>query len=218
METMTLTAEPRTTSGTREAKLLRASGRVPAVIYGHNEPPESIAFVLRDVERALLHGARTLPVKMGKDTTQYLIKQVQYDHLGTTPIHLDLTRVNLDERVRVNVGVELRGTPKGVSDGGVLDQFIADIEVECLMTAIPGTLHPIVTELGLGEALLIKDLDLPEGVAALADPDDRVAAVREVATATETETEAEEEEEGGTGSAEPERIGRVRKDEEKGGS
>ena len=212
METKTLMAEPRTAVGTREAKALRACGRVPAVIYGHNEPPESVSFLLHDVEWALQHGARTLPVTTGKGTKHYLIKAVQYNHLGDTPIHVDLARVRMDERVKVNVGIELRGTAKGIADGGVLDQFLADIEVECLMTAIPGTLHPIVTELGLGDALLVKDLDLPDGVVALADPEDRVAVVREVAV----EADAEEGEEGAAGSAEPERIGRVRKDEEDG--
>jgi len=214
METMTLTAEPRSSSGTRDARRLRALGRVPAVIYGHGEPPESVSFLLHDVEWALQHGARTLPVTTGKKTKQYLIKEVQYDHLGATPIHVDLARVDLDERVEVSVGIELRGTPKGISEGGVLDQFIASIDVECLVTAIPDTLHPMVTELGLGDVLRVRDLVLPEGVVVLTDPDDRIATVRELVP----EVEAEAETEGEAGSAEPERIGRVRKDEEEGGS
>jgi len=215
MEITTLTAEPRPVSGTREAKRLRAIGRVPAVIYGHNEPPESISFLLHDVEWALQHGARTLPVTTGKGMKQYLIKEVQYDHLGATPIHLDLARVDLDERVQVQVGIELRGTPKGVAEGGTLDQYLASIEVECLVTAIPDTLHPMVTELGLGDVLLVKDLELPPGVVALTAPEDRIAAVREVMVEAEAEAEEEAPAEG---AGEPERIGRVRKEDEEGDS
>jgi large subunit ribosomal protein L25 len=183
---------------------------LPAIIYGHGEAPEAVSLPAHEVEVALAHGVRTVQLQLGGRKGQYLIKEVQYDHLGDEPIHLDLARVHLDERVTVRVGIELRGTPKGVSEGGILDQHLADIEVECLVTEIPETLHPIVTELALGESLLVKDLALPDGVIAQADPEERVATVRIVAAAPEPEEaeEAAEEE------AEPEIIGRAKKEEE----
>ncbi len=210
MEMITLKAEGRAASGTRVARALRTIGRVPAIMYGHGEPPESVSLVLRDVEVALAHGARTFQVELGGSSRQYLIKAVQYDHLGAKPIHLDLTRVSMDERVKVRVGIELRGVPKGVSEGGVLDQHMADLDIECLVIEIPDTIHPLVTELGLGESLLVKDLELPSGVVVLADPEERVAMVRalmEEAAPEEAEVTDEKEEE-------PERIGRIRKEEE----
>lgn len=209
METLTLKAESRTALGTRAARLLRAGGRLPAVIYGHGEPPETVSLARHDVEVALAHGARTLQVELAGNTRQYLIKDVQYDHLDHEPIHLDLTRVDVDERVTVRVGIELRGVPKGVSEGGVFDQHMADIEVECLVTEIPETLHPVVTGLGLGDSLLVKELEFSPGVAALADPEERVASVRALVEAAEPEPVEEAEEE----AEEPERIGRVRKEE-----
>ncbi len=215
MEETTLRGEMRTATGTRAAQALRATGKLPAVIYGHGEKPESITLEQHEVEVALAHGARTLEVQIGKKKKPYLIKEVQYDHLATTPIHLDLARVDLTELVRVRVGIELRGTPKGVADGGILDQVMADLEVECTVTAIPDTLHPLVTDLGLGDSLLVKDLELPEGVSALADPEDRVATVKVLAIhEEESETPDQEAEES---SEEPERIGRVRKDDEDAG-
>ena len=81
--------------------------------------------------------------------------------------------------------------------------------MECRVTDIPDTLHPIVTDLGLGETLLVKDLELPSGVETITDPNERVATVRELAALVEEETP---ESEGKT--EEPERIGRVRKEEE----
>lgn len=217
METTTLAGETRNSLGTRASRALRASGKLPAVIYGHGEAPESVALIFHDVEVALSHGARMLRVDIDGRSSQYLIKEVQYDYLNHTPIHLDLTRVDLDERVKVRVGIELRGVPKGVSDGGTLELHLADLEVECLAAQIPETLHPLVVDLGLGDSLMVKDLELPPGVTAMIDGEERVATVRAVLE-VEEEAEASEKDEGE--SAEPERIGRVRKDDdaEKGGS
>lgn len=179
------------------------------VIYGHNKPVETISLALEEVELALSQGARTLTVEVGGKTEQHLVKEVQYDYLGSSPIHLDLTRVALDERVQVRIGIELRGVPKGVSDGGSLDQHLSDLEVECLVTEIPETLHPFVTELGLEETLFVKDLELPPGVTVLTDPDERVATVRPLIAEAEEESKEEDGE-----AAQPEVIGRAPKEEE----
>ena len=212
METLVLKGERRDGVGTRLSRALRAAGRVPAIVYGHGEKPETLSLNLHEVMIGLAHGARTFEVEVGGSKNQFLIKEVQYDHMDSTPIHLDLTRVDMNERVTVSVGIELRGTPKGTADGGVLEQHHADIEVECLVSQIPETLHPLVTELALGESLLVKDLGLPSGVTTTLDADERIASVR--AQTAETEDESEEGEEGD--SNEPERIGRVRKDDEDG--
>ena len=209
MEIITLKGERRESRGTRRAKKLRETGKLPAIIYGHGEAPEQIALADHDVEVALAHGARILQVNVDGAVKPYLIKEVQYDHLASTPIHLDLARVDLNERVRVRIGIELRGIPKGISEGGILEQAIASVEVECLVTEIPDTLHPLVTELKLGDSLFVKDLQFPPGVNPLANPDDRVASVKllavEAAPAPAPEGEA--------APAEPERIGRIRKEE-----
>ncbi|UCE59552.1 MAG: 50S ribosomal protein L25 [Phycisphaerales bacterium] len=209
MESMAVKAEPRAETGTRASGKLRAAGRMPGIIYGHGEPPDSISLHAHDVEVALAHGVRVLEVDLRGASQQYLIKDVQYDHLDAAPIHIDLTRVDLDERVTVRIGIELKGVPKGVSEGGVLDQLMADIEVDCLVTEIPDTLHPVVTHLGVGESLLVQDLELPPGVTAHADADAGVAMVRALAVAEEPEMPEEVPEE----TEEPERIGRVRKEE-----
>jgi len=213
MEQMDFKATPRTSLGTKATRMLRKTGMLPVVIYGHGEAPESISLNQHDVEIALKDGARTLTVQSGSQSKQYLIKEVQYDYLDQTPIHMDLARVSLDERVTVNVSIELRGVPKGVADGGVLDQHLMEIELECLVTEIPEILHPLVTELNLGDSLLVKDLQLPANVTVLTDPNERVATVTTVAEEPE-ETEEATEGEDAEKSAEPERIGRVRKDDE----
>lgn len=209
MEIPALKAEKRTGVGTRHSRLVRKSGRLPAVVYGHGEAPESLSIDHHETMVALKHGARTLELEVGGQKKQFLIKEVQYDAFGALPIHLDLMRVDLNERVRVKVAIELKGTPKGVSDGGILDQVMDSLEVDCLVTQIPDTLHPIVSHLGLLESLLVKDLVLPPGVNPIASPEDRVATVRKLGEVS-TETPVAE---GAEAEAEPERIGRVRKDE-----
>ncbi len=210
MEMVTLKGTPRKKNGSRESRKMRQQGMIPAVMYGHGETPEHLALAFHDVEVALLHGARTLTVETNGKKQTCLIKEVQHDHLDVHPIHMDLARVSADERVRVRVGIELRGTPKGIAEGGVLDQSMADIEVECLVLEIPDVLHPNVAHLALGDSLRVKDLVLPKGVTAVSDPEDRVASVRALAAAPDAVAPAEGEE---AVTAEPERIGRIRKEE-----
>ncbi len=210
MDIPVLKAEPRQAAGTKIARRLRASGKLPLIIYGHGEPPECISLDQTEVESALAHGVRTLELDLNGAKKPYLIKEVQYDHLDRMPIHIDLARVDLNERVTVRVSIELRGIPRGVSEGGVLDQLMQHLDVDCLVTDIPRTLQPAVNELGVGDSLLVKDLDLPRGVKALTGGDDVVAMVR----ALVTEEESTESDEGAGEAAVPERIGRVRKDEQ----
>jgi large subunit ribosomal protein L25 len=209
METTTLTATPREGTGTKVARRERQAGRLPAIIYGHRETPEPVTLLAHDIDVQLAHGARVLNVDLNGRRGQYLIKEVQYDYRGTTPIHLDLMRVDLDEQVRVSVAIELRGTPKGLSDGGVLEQNLNELEVECLVTQIPETLRPLISHLGVNETLLVKDLELPEGVKALHDPEERVATIRVLAEEPEAEAEVTEEE-----AAQPEIIGRKKEEAE----
>ena len=219
METNQLKAERRTSVGSRVSRAARAAGRIPAIIYGHGAEPEAITLGAHDFEVAMRHGARTLEVDIAGKKESYLIKVIQYDHLASTPIHLDLVRVNLDEKVQVQVGIELKGTPVGAQDGGIVDQMMADLAVECLISAIPDTLHPSISHLKVGDSLLVKDIELPSDVVATSDPDDRVATVRLSAAAIEDEAPEEAvADEGEEKTDEPERIGRVRKEEEGGAS
>lgn len=214
MEIETLKADTRTDAGTHASRKLRKAGKIPTIIYGHGKAPQSVALTLHDVEVALGRGARTLHVDVAGSKEQFFIKAVQYDHLNATPIHMDLARVSKDERVKVRVGIELRGVAKGTTEGGILDLHMADIEIECGVMEIPDTFHPFVTDLDIGDSLYVRDLELPSGVVAITNADERIATVR----SPEKEVEAEEvDAEGEAEEAQPERIGRVRKDDEEEG-
>ncbi len=203
VEALTLKANRREEVGTRVARQERAQGRIPAIIYGHKEAPVAINLDYHDLALELQHHHRLVTVELDGKATQFLIKEVQFDHLGDRIVHVDLTRVNLDERVKVSVEIELRGTPAGAVDGGVVDQLESTIELECVVTNIPENIRVPVGSLQIGDILQAKDLDLPEGSTLVTEPETAIVALRLMVG--EPEPEAEEGEEAEE-AAEPEVI------------
>jgi len=208
MATATLEAELRQIGGTRAARRLRRDGKVPAIIYGHGETPEPIAVNAHELSLLIEHGAHLLELNVNGSPRQVLIKDVQFEHLGIRPVHVDFVRVSAHERVRVKVPVELKGTPAGTLEGGTLEHELVDLEIECLATEIPASIRVSVTDLGVGQSLHVRDLVLPENVTAVPPAETIVCAVRvkkeveEVAPAAPAEG----------GAAEPEIIGRKEKE------
>jgi large subunit ribosomal protein L25 len=203
--------DPGVPQGSRAARKLRKQGRIPAVIYGHKEATLAVTLSGEDLEKAIRHGTRVVDLKAGGKLEKALIREVQWDHLGKDVLHVDFTRVSADERIRVNVPVELRGIAPGVSGGtGVLDQPIHSLTIECLAISIPESIRVAVNELQLGMAIHVRDLVLPPGVKAMNDPDAIVVHV----TAKQVEPEPTPAAAPVEGAAEPEIIGRKVAEEE----
>jgi large subunit ribosomal protein L25 len=208
MQIAQLPAEKREAQGTRASRRLRKDGKLPAIIYGHGQTPENITIPVRELNMVLEHGAHLVELKVNGAAQQCLIKDVQYDHLGIVPVHADFARVDLNERVKVRVPLDFRGTPVGVNEGGLLDHDMVDIEIECLVTEIPDSLRVNVAELKLGQNLHVRELELPANVKAISPPEAIVASVR-AKTAEVVATAPTEE-----GPTQPEIIGRKEKVEE----
>src|SRR5215470_13239622 len=179
MEIKTLKAEQRDPHGSRAVQRLRKSGRVPGIIYGHKQIPQSIALDRHELEHELELGVHLINVDLGGKAETCLIKDVQYDHLGIEPMHIDFARVDLTERVRVKVPLELRGHAKGVAAGGVVTQQLMELDVECLVTAIPGSIRVNIADLELNQMLHVREVQMPEGVRPLVDPEGIVVMCRE---------------------------------------
>jgi large subunit ribosomal protein L25 len=201
-----VTVQSRSQMGSRANKRLRDAGQLPGVIYGHKEAVIPITLPKKEVVNHIKHGAHLFDLAFDGKSEKVLIKEVQYDHLGAEVIHVDFARVSLDEKVEVTVPIELKGTPKGEEEGAVLQQMVAELEVECLVTDIPEVIRHNVSDMGKDSVLHIKDLKLPAGVRALQDEDLIVAMVREI------EEEAAPTE-GAEGAAEPEVIGKGKEEE-----
>ena len=202
VETLILKANKRETSGTRVSRKARAAGLIPAIVYGHGAEPVAITLNYHNVTLELQHHHRLLQVDLNGKKEQFLVKEIQYDHLGDKGIHLDLTRVDLDERVTMTVTLEFKGIPAGIADGGALDKMRADIELECLVTDIPENIRVMVSDMNIGDLLLAKDVALPSGMTLVTDAESPVAAVRLMVQEVEEEVEVEAE----PGSDEPEVI------------
>jgi len=199
-QTATLSAAIRQDTGKGAARSLRRQGKVPGVIYGHKEAVVPVTLPKKEVVGHLNHGAHLFDLSVDGKSEKVLVKEVQYDHLGIEVLHVDFARVSADERVEVTVPLELKGEPAGESEGGVLQQIVAELEIECLVTDIPSVIVHNVSEMKLDDVLHIKELKLPPGVKALQDEDLVVAQLKTI----EEEAAAPSEE----GAAEPEVIGR----------
>jgi large subunit ribosomal protein L25 len=201
-----VTANPRSELGSRANKRLRDAGLLPGVVYGHKEAVVPVTLPKKELVSHLNRGAHVFELALEGKNERVLVKEVQYDHLGLEVIHVDFARVSLDEKVEVTVPIELKGTPKGEADGGVLQQIVSELEVECLVTEIPDAIRHNVSDLALNDVLHIRDLKLPPGVRAMPDGDVIVATVKEIAETEAAPAEGE--------TAEPEVIGRKAGEEE----
>src|SRR5947209_4004525 len=202
VQAIQMPGKQRAERGSRAAKRLRDTGLVPGVIYGHGEDVLPVTLPRREVSIHLNKGAHVFELQVDGKQERVLVKDVQFDHLGSEVIHVDFARVSFDERVTVTVPLELKGEPKGAEEGGVLTQVIAALEVECLVLEIPEAIRHNVADMALNDVLAIKDIKLPPGVKAMQDGELIVATVKEVLEIAPAEVvEAE-------GAAEPEVIGR----------
>jgi len=145
-----------------------------------------------------------------------LVKELQRNPISGRILHADLYAVNLQEAIQVSVPIHLEGTPEGVKTGGILDQTLREIELECMPQAIPEEVRLDVSELMIGQSLHVRDLLLPEGTTLLSDLDLAVVSVGSPAVAEEPEAEAAEGELVAEGEAAPEAGGEAEGDAESG--
>jgi large subunit ribosomal protein L25 len=149
---------------------LRKTGVVPAVLYGHGEASVPLAIDSSAIMNVIRHGHKL--VKLEGDVAEgAFIKSVQWDVYGKSLIHIDLLRVSDTEMVRTTVRVELKGTAVGLSEGGIIEFVLHELEIECPAVAVPEKLIVNVNDLHLEQAIHAREVPLPEGAQVLDDPD-----------------------------------------------
>ncbi len=163
MSTEVLNVAERTGRGTAHAKKLRRSGHIPAVLYGHGEGTITLSLKSTELGAALRHNVLLVQLQGAANETA-LLTDVQWDALGSTVLHVDLTRVRADEVVDVEVAIVLRGDAPGTKQGGVVEHAVHSVMIECRANAIPEHLEVNINELVLGQELTLADLDIPAGV------------------------------------------------------
>jgi large subunit ribosomal protein L25 len=207
-EVVVLETAKREGRGSHKAEHLRREGRVPAVVYGHKEATETITVDGEILLHAVLHKARVVDLKTGEKIQKALIRELQWDHLGKELLHADFKRVDVTERIDITVPLELKGIAPGVTGGGVLEQPLHLLHIECLAVAVPESIRVNIGALQIGSAIHVRELTLPEGVKVLGDPDAIVVQVKAPLAEVEKPAAAAGE------TAEPEVIGRKAAEEE----
>ena len=171
-----LDAVERTNRGKNEARRLRASGKIPAVVYGGKDGGKAIAVDPKVLARILRtgQGANTLIALNvpGAGDARVLVREYQLDPVTHELLHADFYRVAMDKLIRIAVTVVAQGEPKGVKQqGGVLDIVHRQIEIECLPADIPGNIEVDVRELMVGQSVRVKDLAENAKWKAVTDPE-----------------------------------------------
>lgn len=213
-ETSTLQATVRERMGSRYSRRIREEGGLPAIVYGHGEEPMAIAINAREANRLFHHGQKVFQLEIEGKTESapayVLLKDLQFDHLGTNIVHCDFARVDLNERVETRVHLEFVGEAKGLNTAGAIMMHpMESIEIECLITNMPDSIEIDVTGMEVGDMMHASDVKLPlETMVLLTDPQAIVAQIV---------VQAEEEEEGEaaevSGGAEPEVVGKKQEED-----
>jgi large subunit ribosomal protein L25 len=194
-----LDVSSRAAEGSRAVRRLRRSGRVPGVLYGGGAEPLGFDADARELRHALAGSGAVLDLSVdGKKPTPVVLKEAQRHPVRGETIHVDLLRVRLDQAISAVVPLELTGVDDspGVKQGGVLEQITRELNVEALPTAIPESISHDVSEMEIGETIVLSTLSVPEGVTLLDDLGETVLATlspprlqSEVSEEIEAETE-----------------------------
>jgi large subunit ribosomal protein L25 len=181
MEAPILRALRRNRSGKGVARKIRAQGMIPAVLYGSGEnipltlQPQELLKILSLGENTIFR--LEIDGELGGDR-QAIVRDLQRDPLKETLLHADLYRISMDVEITVSVPIVLQGMSRELSDiGGMINQLLHEIEIQCLPNLIPHELTIDVAHLGIGEVLHVRDLPVPQGIQVLAASDEVVASV-----------------------------------------
>jgi large subunit ribosomal protein L25 len=196
------------------SKRLRMEGKIPGILYGSHDKPTPVYVNRKEFETLLHAGGRHSIVNLRagwrkKRGLMILIKEVQRDPVTGSPIHLDFHHVSLTEKVIISVPILTVGVSIGVSEkGGVLQQVIHEVDVQCLPTEIPEHIELDISKLDVGDSIHVEDLKEMDPRVVTETAGAIVTVLAPVVTPIEEEEEVEEEE-----AAEPELIERKQKEE-----
>ncbi len=195
LEQNVLEAHPREAGTKNQARRVRREGKIPAVVYGAGKDALAVSVDPRHVLRILRSesGHNTIfdlsvvvPAANGGETSKAenakaMIVDWQYEPIKGHLLHIDLKRIAMDKALRVSVPIILQGVPAGVkTEGGILEQMLREVEIECLPGDIPGHIDVDVSHLTFGKVLRVSDLPHTEKLKFLTDANQPVAHVTSV--------------------------------------
>ncbi|MEJ2169181.1 MAG: 50S ribosomal protein L25/general stress protein Ctc [Desulfobacterales bacterium] len=206
MEQFEIHASVRKTRGNSPARQLRRGGQMPAVLYGPNTDPLPLSVNAKDLEQILKKGnigsiILNLIIQNGKKITKpAMIKELQSHPVSGNFLHVDFYEIDMQRKINVMIPIVVKGKAKGVEEGGILQLVRRDIEVLCLPGDIPQAIELDITDLDIGDAIHVEDIQLGASVEIPAETNFTVVTVvspkMEAPEAAEEAEEAEAAEEG----------------------
>jgi large subunit ribosomal protein L25 len=198
---ITLVAETGRSTGSPASRRLRATGRVPAVLYGRGAEPAPISVEWRDLRSALTTDKglnALLTLKIDGSSTKAIVKEMQRHPVRRDVLHVDFLAVDVDKPITTDVPLMLEGEPeKVIRDDGVVEQILNVLIVTAKPDAIPGHIAVDVSDLEIGQHITVGDLQLPVDVTTEADPEETIVTAKLTSLALAEEEEEEEEGEEG---------------------
>lgn len=191
-----LPVQSRAPSGSRAARRLRRSGKVPGVVYGGGQDPLAFEVDARDLRLALAHAGALLDLSIdGERPSPVVLKELIRHPVTGETTHIDLLRVRLDQAIHATVVIELMGAEEapGVREGGVLEQVTREVAIEALPTDIPDVIQYDVSELQINDSVTVESLQPPQGVTILTEPETLLVTLSPPRLQVEEEPEIEEE-------------------------
>lgn len=167
-----LAVERRDAIGRAAARKLKARGGVPAVVYGGREKAQPVQLSRRDLTTVLSHASGEnilveLEIAGEGGTRMAMLQEVQHSPVGGEVLHVDFHAVSMDERIEADIPIEPTGTANGVKNfGGLLEQSLRELAVECLPRDLPDRISVDVSNLNIGDSIHVRDIKLPSGVTA----------------------------------------------------
>jgi large subunit ribosomal protein L25 len=165
-----LKAEPRSNVGRSAVRKIRARGFIPAVIYGGNDKPQPLQVSTRDINAMMSQASGEnvlveLEIGDGGQSRTALVQEVQHSPVGGEIRHVDFHAVSMDQMIEAEVPLEPVGTAVGVKTfGGLLEQSLRALAIECLPGDLPDRITVDVSQLNIGDAIHVRDIQLPQGV------------------------------------------------------
>jgi large subunit ribosomal protein L25 len=198
---ITLVAETGRSTGSPASRRLRATGKVPAVLYGRGAEPAPISVEWRDLRSALTTDKglnALLTLKIDGSSTKAIVKEMQRHPVRRDVLHVDFLAVDVDKPITTDVPLMLEGEPeKVIRDDGVVEQILNVLIVTAKPDAIPGHIAVDVSDLEIGQHVTVGDLQLPADVTTEADPEETIVTAKLTSLALAEEEEEEEEGEEG---------------------
>lgn len=181
MQQKELAVEARDKTGKGAARQLRVKGLVPGVVYGKGINAVPVTVNPKELLSAIAgEGGQNNLITLkggGLDGNVVIVADILRDSLKGVPLHVDLHKINMNEKVKVQVSVSLVGTAPGVKEGGLLDVVMHSLTVECLPAQIPEHIDVDITALTLGHSIHVGDVKLPAGIKVLDDPKASIVSV-----------------------------------------